>query len=188
MIPAKSFSAYRIQTKYKWKEKVKIKLHHIHLSQFNSKLSSQMVLYRVEGRGGIWGEIRETNKGEVGRRWFSYLFQCSLLLYKAGNMIGRIVDALSLIRLRMYSLFQKYRARSATCWLSYTKKKKIVKNPKQEHLRNQSISKQSYKRNTRQKKFWLVQQLVKEKTKLCLVTRYIYNGLLQKKKKKVTRC
>lgn len=119
----------------------------------------------------------------VGRRWFSYLFQCSLLLYKAGNMIGRIVDALSLIRLRMYSLFQKYRARSATCWLSYTKKKKIVKNPKQEHLRNQSISKQSYKRNTRQKKFWLVQQLVKEKTKLCLVTRYIMDSYKKNKKK-----
>lgn len=33
----------------------------------------------------------------------------------------------------------------------HKKKKKIVKNPKQEHLRNQSISKQSYKRNTRQK-------------------------------------
>lgn len=43
------------------------------------------------------------------------------------------------------------------------KKKKIVKNPKQEHLRNQSISKQLYKRNTRPKKIWLVQQLVKEK-------------------------
>lgn len=97
-------------------------------------------------------------------------------------MIGRIVDALSLIRLRMYSLFQKYRARSATCWLSYTKKKKkkIVKN---EHLRNQSISKQSYKRNTRQKKIWLVQQLVKEKTKLCLVTRYIMDSYKKKQKK-----
>lgn len=122
--------------------KVKIKLHHIHLSQFNSKLSSQMVLHRVEGRGGIWGEIRETNKGEVGRRWFSYLFQCSLLLYKAGNMIGRIVDALSLIRLRMYSLFQKYRARSATCWLSYTKKKKNRKKPKTRTL-TQPINKQA---------------------------------------------
>lgn len=99
-------------------------------------------------------------------------------------MIGRIVDALSLIRLRMYSLFQKYRARSATCWLSYTKKKKIVKNPKQEHLRNQSISKQSYKRNTRQKKIWLVQQLVKEKTKLCLVTRYIMDSYKKNKKKR----
>lgn len=128
-------------TKYEWKEKLKIKLHHIHLSQFNSKLSSQMVLHRVEGRGGIWGEIRETNKGEVGRRWFSYLFQCSLLLYKAGNMIGRIVDALSLIRLRMYSLFQKYRARSATCWLSYTKKKNRKK-PKTRTL-TQPINKQA---------------------------------------------
>lgn len=63
------------------------------------------------------------------------------------------------------------------------KKKKIVKNPKQEHLRNQSISKQSYKCNTRQKKFWLVQQLVKEKTKLCLVTRYIMDSYKKKQKK-----
>lgn len=45
------------------------------------------------------------------------------------------------------------------------KKKKNRKKPKKEHLRNQSTSKQSYKRNTRQKNFWLVQQLVKE-TKL----------------------
>lgn len=65
----------------------------------------------------------------------------------------------------------------------HKKKKKIVKNPKQEHLRNQSISKQSYKRNTRQKKFWLVQQLVKEKTKLCLVTRYIMDSYKKKKKR-----
>lgn len=45
----------------------------------------------------------------------AYLFQCSLLLYKAGKTMGRIVDALSLIKLKMYSLFQKYRALSATC-------------------------------------------------------------------------
>lgn len=64
----------------------------------------------------------------------------------------------------------------------HKKKKKIVKNPKQEHLRNQSISKQSYKRNTRQKKIWLVQQLVKEKTKLCLVTRYIMDSYKKKTK------
>lgn len=70
----------------------------------------------------------------------------------------------------------------------HKKKKKIVKNPKQEHLRNQSISKQSYKCNTRQKKFWLVQQLVKEKTKLCLVTRYIMDSYKKKTKKNVTRC
>lgn len=45
------------------------------------------------------------------------------------------------------------------------KKKKNRKKPKKEHLHNQSTSKQSYKRNTRQTNFWLVQQLVKE-TKL----------------------
>lgn len=45
----------------------------------------------------------------------SYLFQCSLLLYRAGNMRGITLDTLSLIRLKMYSLFQKYSARSATC-------------------------------------------------------------------------
>lgn len=66
----------------------------------------------------------------------------------------------------------------------HKKKKKIVKNPKQEHLRNQSISKQSYKRNTRQKKIWLVQQLVNEKTKLCLVTRYIMDSYKKKTKKR----
>lgn len=66
----------------------------------------------------------------------------------------------------------------------HKKKKKIVKNPKQEHLRNQSISKQSYKRNTRQKKIWLVQQLVKEKNYKTLSGYSLYNGLLQKKTKK----
>ena len=44
-----------------------------------------------------------------------YLFQCCWVLYKAGNMSGRTMPTLSEIRLRMYSLFQKYKARSATC-------------------------------------------------------------------------
>ena len=37
----------------------------------------------------------------------AYLFQCSLLRYRAGNMMGTMVLALSLIKLTMYSLFQK---------------------------------------------------------------------------------
>ena len=45
----------------------------------------------------------------------SYLFQWCFVLYKEGNMRGNIMNTFSLIKLRMYSLFQKYRARSATC-------------------------------------------------------------------------
>lgn len=65
----------------------------------------------------------------------------------------------------------------------HKKKKKIVKNPKQEHLRNQSISKQSYKRNTRQKKNLVSSATCKRKNKT-LSGYSLYNGLLQKKKKK----
>lgn len=70
IIPAKSFSAYRIQTKYEWKEKVKIKFHHIHLSQFNSKLSSQMVLHRVEGRGEFEERFEKQIKERLGEDGF----------------------------------------------------------------------------------------------------------------------
>ena len=46
----------------------------------------------------------------------TYGFQCSLeILYRLPNIIGRILSMFSSIRLRMYSLFQKYSARSATC-------------------------------------------------------------------------
>lgn len=42
-------------------------------------------------------------------------FQCSLeILYRLPNMIGRTLSTFSSTRLRMYSLFQKYRALSAT--------------------------------------------------------------------------
>ena len=36
----------------------------------------------------------------------TYLFQCCLVLYRAGNTMGSITLTLSLIRLSMYSLFQ----------------------------------------------------------------------------------
>lgn len=45
----------------------------------------------------------------------TYGFQCSLeILYKLPNIIGRILSMFSSIRLRIYSLFQKYKALSAT--------------------------------------------------------------------------
>lgn len=48
-------------------------------------------------------------------------FQCSLeILYRLPNIIGRILSMFSSMRLRMYSLFQKYRALSATCQNSDT--------------------------------------------------------------------
>lgn len=44
-----------------------------------------------------------------------YLFQCPLeFSYNGANMIGRMTSTLSLMRLQKYSLFQKYKARSAT--------------------------------------------------------------------------
>lgn len=46
----------------------------------------------------------------------TYGFQCSLeILYRLPNMMGRTLSMFSSMRLRMYSLFQKYSARSATC-------------------------------------------------------------------------
>lgn len=50
------------------------------------------------------------------RQWdVTYGFQCSLeILYKLPNIIGRILSMFSSIRLRIYSLFQKYKALSAT--------------------------------------------------------------------------
>ena len=50
-------------------------------------------------KGGRWN-----NSPEMPAR--AYLFQCCFVLYRAGNMMGRTVHTLSLIRLRMYSLFQ----------------------------------------------------------------------------------
>lgn len=48
--------------------------------------------------------------------WSTHGFQCSLeILYRLPNIMGRILSMFSSMRLRMYSLFQKYRARSATC-------------------------------------------------------------------------
>lgn len=49
-------------------------------------------------------------------KWnITYGFQCSLeILYKLPNIIGRILSMFSSIRLRIYSLFQKYKALSAT--------------------------------------------------------------------------
>lgn len=45
----------------------------------------------------------------------TYGFQCSLeILYKLPNIIGRILSIFSSIKLRIYSLFQKYSALSAT--------------------------------------------------------------------------
>lgn len=45
----------------------------------------------------------------------TYGFQCSLeILYKLANIIGRILSIFSSIKLRIYSLFQKYNALSAT--------------------------------------------------------------------------
>lgn len=47
--------------------------------------------------------------------WRTYGFQCSLeILYRLPNMMGRTLSMFSSMRLRMYSLFQKYSARSAT--------------------------------------------------------------------------
>ena len=46
----------------------------------------------------------------------SYWFQWSFdILYKLLNIIGNTILEFSSIKLIMYSLFQKYNARSATC-------------------------------------------------------------------------
>lgn len=60
-------------------------------------------------------------------------------------------------------------------------KKKNRKKPKKEHLRNQSTSKQSYKRNTRQKNLVSSATCKRKKiTKLCLVTCYIMESYKKK--------
>jgi len=45
----------------------------------------------------------------------TYLFQCCFVRYSEANIIGKISVTFSLIKLSIYSLFQKYSARSATC-------------------------------------------------------------------------
>lgn len=51
----------------------------------------------------------------VSSKSTTYLFQWPFeFSYNGANMIGRIISTLSLTRLQKYSLFQKYRARSAT--------------------------------------------------------------------------
>ena len=54
-----------------------------------------LVLFAADFVGVVWRDNCE-----------SYLFQCCLVLYKAGKVRGSIVLTLSLIKLRMYSLFQ----------------------------------------------------------------------------------
>lgn len=58
----------------------------------------------------------------------TYWFQCSLeTRYRLLNMMGRILSMFSSIRLRMYSLFQKYSDRSATCTTQSFLKKKFFR-------------------------------------------------------------
>ena len=61
--------------------------------------------------GSVCAELRGWRAGQTGEREeaerVTHLFQWVLeLRYSAGNMMGRILAALSLIRLMMYSLFQ----------------------------------------------------------------------------------
>lgn len=58
---------------------------------------------------------RQNSKNQKDKKKYTYWFQCSLeILYKLPNMIGRILSIFSSIKLRIYSLFQKYNALSAT--------------------------------------------------------------------------
>ena len=62
-----------------------------------------------------WFRTLSNNWSAVQAVSSTYLFQCSLLWYRAGKTRGTSVVAFSLIRLIIQSLFQKYKALSATC-------------------------------------------------------------------------